>query len=46
MSRPRTVIVAAGFAAYRTARTMSRLSRSRADITPLPIPSKETHEHR
>ncbi|WP_055626356.1 FAD-dependent oxidoreductase [Streptomyces hirsutus] len=33
MSRPRTVIIGAGFAGYRTARTLSRLARGRADIT-------------
>ena len=33
MSRPRIVIVGAGFAGYRTARTLSRLTRHRADIT-------------
>ncbi|MEU7576961.1 NAD(P)/FAD-dependent oxidoreductase [Streptomyces sp. NPDC041068] len=33
MSRPRIVIVGAGFAGYRTARTLSRLSRNKADIT-------------
>ncbi|MFJ9584300.1 NAD(P)/FAD-dependent oxidoreductase [Streptomyces acidicola] len=33
MSRPRIVIVGAGFAGYRTARTLSRLTRNRADIT-------------
>ncbi|TLS41173.1 NAD(P)/FAD-dependent oxidoreductase [Streptomyces montanus] len=32
MSRPRVVIVGAGFAGYRTARTLSRLARGRADI--------------
>ncbi|MBA8975942.1 FAD-dependent oxidoreductase [Streptomyces calvus] len=32
MSRPRTVIVGAGFAGYRTARTLSRLARGRAEI--------------
>ncbi|WP_371575194.1 FAD-dependent oxidoreductase [Streptomyces sp. NBC_01314] len=33
MSRPRIVIVGAGFAGYRTARTLARLTRNRADIT-------------
>ncbi|WP_405657417.1 NAD(P)/FAD-dependent oxidoreductase [Streptomyces sp. NBC_00079] len=33
MSRPRIVIVGAGFAGYRTARTLSRLVRHQADIT-------------
>jgi NADH dehydrogenase len=33
MARPRIVIVGAGFAGYHTARTLSRLSRGRADIT-------------
>ncbi|MFH8607366.1 NAD(P)/FAD-dependent oxidoreductase [Streptomyces sp. NPDC018029] len=33
MSRPRIVIVGAGFAGYRTARTLSRLTRHKADIT-------------
>ncbi|MCX5424869.1 FAD-dependent oxidoreductase [Streptomyces sp. NBC_00078] len=33
MSRPRIVIVGAGFAGYRTARTLSRLVRHKADIT-------------
>ncbi|TQE18828.1 NAD(P)/FAD-dependent oxidoreductase [Streptomyces ipomoeae] len=33
MSRPRIVIVGAGFAGYRTARTLSRLTRNKADIT-------------
>lgn len=33
MSRPRIVIVGAGFAGYRTAQTLSRLARGRADIT-------------
>ncbi|MCW7944097.1 NADH dehydrogenase [Streptomyces hygroscopicus] len=33
MSRPRILIVGAGFAGYRTARTLSRLTRHRADIT-------------
>ncbi|WP_108932527.1 FAD-dependent oxidoreductase [Streptomyces ardesiacus] len=35
MSRPRIVIVGAGFAGYRTARTLSRLTRHQADITVL-----------
>ncbi|MFH8933028.1 NAD(P)/FAD-dependent oxidoreductase [Streptomyces griseosporeus] len=35
MSRPRIVIVGAGFAGYRTARTLARLARGRADITVL-----------
>ncbi|MEY9995660.1 NADH dehydrogenase [Streptomyces sp. V4I8] len=33
MSRPRIVIVGAGFAGYRAARTLSRLTRNKADIT-------------
>ncbi|MGW2231617.1 NAD(P)/FAD-dependent oxidoreductase [Streptomyces formicae] len=33
MSRSRIVVVGAGFAGYRTARTLSRLTRGRADIT-------------
>ncbi|MFG3162690.1 NAD(P)/FAD-dependent oxidoreductase [Streptomyces sp. NPDC048232] len=33
MSRPRIVIVGAGFAGYRTARTLSRLTRHQADLT-------------
>ncbi|MGW0822638.1 FAD-dependent oxidoreductase [Streptomyces sp. NPDC002845] len=33
MSRPRIVIVGAGFAGYQTARTLSRLTRNKADIT-------------
>ncbi len=33
MSRPRILIVGAGFAGYRTARTLYRLTRHRADIT-------------
>lgn len=32
MSRPRVVIVGAGFAGYQTARTLSRLTRNKADI--------------
>ncbi|MEV3973681.1 FAD-dependent oxidoreductase [Streptomyces sp. NPDC050698] len=35
MSRPRIVIIGAGFAGYRTARTLSRLTRGRAHITVL-----------
>ncbi|MER6681441.1 NAD(P)/FAD-dependent oxidoreductase [Streptomyces olivaceoviridis] len=35
MSRPRVVIVGAGFAGYRAARTLARLTRDRADITVL-----------
>ncbi|GGL80920.1 hypothetical protein GCM10010129_25720 [Streptomyces fumigatiscleroticus] len=35
MSRPRILVVGAGFAGYRTARTLSRLTRHRADITVL-----------
>ncbi|MFI5673884.1 FAD-dependent oxidoreductase [Streptomyces cellulosae] len=33
MSRPRIAIVGAGFAGYRTARELSRMSRGKADIT-------------
>ncbi|GGW93919.1 NAD(P)/FAD-dependent oxidoreductase [Streptomyces lomondensis] len=33
MSRPRILIVGAGFAGYRTARTLSRMTRGRAHIT-------------
>ncbi|MFF7788681.1 FAD-dependent oxidoreductase [Streptomyces sp. NPDC007991] len=33
MSRPRILIVGAGFAGYRTARTLSRITRGRAHIT-------------
>ncbi|MCX4996882.1 NAD(P)/FAD-dependent oxidoreductase [Streptomyces longwoodensis] len=33
MSRPRIVIVGAGFAGYRAARTLSRAARGRADVT-------------
>ncbi|RZU23661.1 NAD(P)/FAD-dependent oxidoreductase [Streptomyces sp. BK239] len=33
MSRPRIVIVGAGFAGYRTARSLARAARGRADIT-------------
>ncbi|MDN3021928.1 FAD-dependent oxidoreductase [Streptomyces sp. S.PB5] len=33
MSRPRIVIVGAGFAGYRTARTLARLTRHKAEIT-------------
>ncbi|MFD5475142.1 NAD(P)/FAD-dependent oxidoreductase [Streptomyces sp. NPDC127105] len=33
VSRPRIVIVGAGFAGYRTARNLSRMSRGKADIT-------------
>jgi len=33
VSRPRIVIVGAGFAGYRTARDLSRMSRGKADIT-------------
>ncbi|WP_367319874.1 NAD(P)/FAD-dependent oxidoreductase [Streptomyces sp. HUAS ZL42] len=33
MSRPRIVIVGAGFAGYRTARTLSRTARHQADVT-------------
>ncbi|MER6921209.1 FAD-dependent oxidoreductase, partial [Streptomyces spiralis] len=33
MTRPRIVIVGAGFAGYRAARTLSRMSRSKADVT-------------
>ncbi|WP_309141491.1 NAD(P)/FAD-dependent oxidoreductase [Streptomyces composti] len=33
MSRPRIVIVGAGFAGYRTARTLARRAKGRADIT-------------
>ncbi|OLS97498.1 hypothetical protein BJF90_10265 [Pseudonocardia sp. CNS-004] len=32
MARPRIVIVGAGFAGYHAARTLTRLSRGRADI--------------
>ncbi|MFJ8110630.1 FAD-dependent oxidoreductase [Streptomyces sp. NPDC096132] len=35
MARPRIVIVGAGFAGYRTARTLARAARGRADITVL-----------
>ncbi|MFG2126313.1 NAD(P)/FAD-dependent oxidoreductase [Streptomyces sp. NPDC048751] len=35
MSRPRILIVGAGFAGYRTARTLARMSRGKADITVL-----------
>ncbi|MEV0320935.1 NAD(P)/FAD-dependent oxidoreductase [Streptomyces sp. NPDC050658] len=35
MSRPRIVIIGAGFAGYRAARTLSRQARNRADITVL-----------
>ncbi|MFF7734058.1 FAD-dependent oxidoreductase [Streptomyces sp. NPDC007984] len=35
MSRPRILIVGAGFAGYRTARTLSRITRGRAHITVL-----------
>lgn len=35
MSRPRVVIVGAGFAGYRAARTLARLTRDRADVTVL-----------
>ncbi|MEW2295422.1 FAD-dependent oxidoreductase [Streptomyces sp. NPDC006743] len=35
MSRPRIVIVGAGFAGYHAARTLSRMSRNRADVTVL-----------
>ncbi|MFF4655265.1 FAD-dependent oxidoreductase [Streptomyces sp. NPDC001381] len=35
MARPRIVIVGAGFAGYRTARTLAREARGRADITVL-----------
>ncbi|MFI6012402.1 FAD-dependent oxidoreductase [Streptomyces sp. NPDC051243] len=35
MSRPRIVIVGAGFAGYRAARALSRLTRHRADVTVL-----------
>jgi len=33
VSRPRIVIVGAGFAGYRAARVLSRLTRHKADIT-------------
>ncbi|MCS0599988.1 NAD(P)/FAD-dependent oxidoreductase [Streptomyces sp. LP11] len=33
MNRPRVVVVGAGFAGYRAARTLARLARGRADIT-------------
>ncbi|MET8632998.1 NAD(P)/FAD-dependent oxidoreductase [Streptomyces sp. NPDC004096] len=33
MSRPRILVVGAGFAGYRTARTLARLTRDKADIT-------------
>ncbi|WP_344395695.1 FAD-dependent oxidoreductase [Streptomyces vastus] len=33
MSRPRVVIVGAGFAGYQTARTLSRITRGKAEIT-------------
>src|SRR5690242_8068457 len=33
MSRPRIVIIGAGFAGYHAARTLSRLARGRAEIT-------------
>lgn len=33
VSRPRILIVGAGFAGYRTARTLARLTRNKADIT-------------
>ncbi|MEU6402438.1 NAD(P)/FAD-dependent oxidoreductase [Streptomyces sp. NPDC046985] len=33
MSRPRIVVVGAGFAGYRAARTLSRMSRNKADVT-------------
>ncbi|MER6382914.1 NAD(P)/FAD-dependent oxidoreductase [Streptomyces sp. NPDC001250] len=33
MSRPHVVIVGAGFAGYRAARTLARLTRNRADVT-------------
>ncbi|GGX53191.1 hypothetical protein GCM10010515_20730 [Streptomyces fructofermentans] len=32
MSRPRVVIIGAGFAGYRTARTLSRTARGKADV--------------
>ncbi|MFI9645250.1 NAD(P)/FAD-dependent oxidoreductase [Streptomyces sp. NPDC052040] len=33
MSRPRILVVGAGFAGYRTARTLARLTRDRAEVT-------------